>query len=171
MKLSPQAHLNSSGKLLQTNRAKVQNWWFCTAQWREGCSDYPKWGPAPPSLALLASSQGTSFIAITKRDIICSQAEQDSARSFSGSRQNANGFCGRRMCACVHLSLSQCCSLSLWVQHHFSFPSPSGALFTSFLPPSCSLSETISQWLSLHQKESMLVTSNNVCLAHSFPPS
>lgn len=156
VKTSPQAHLSGHCSKQSRKTTKLVVLYSSEAG---GCSDYPKWGPALPSLALVVHHGGTSFTPITKKkkgDIVCGQAVQESVCSFRGCRRNAKGFCGRRMWACIHLSLSQCCSLSQWVQHHVSFPSPSGALFNSLLPPSRCLSETSSQWSPLHQKESIL---------------
>lgn len=61
----------------------------------------------------------------------------DSVCSFTGCRRDAKGFCGRRMCACIRLSLALCRAIPFF-RHHSEcnttslFSSLSGAL--SFFP-------------------------------------
>lgn len=119
--------------------------------------DYPPhWGPY--SLQLQKK----------KKEPICSQAERT---VFAHSL--ATGFCGRRMCVCMHLSLFpvlQSPSFSItasvtprlffvpqWGPLHF-FPTPIRLPFRNsvIVSPSAIVCDSLS---------------NNLCLARSFPPS
>lgn len=79
-----------------------------------GLTGPPHWGPH--SLQLLKGSH----LQPSRADSVC---------SFIGYCRNAKGFCGSRMCACMHLSLR----LPVLQSPPFCVSS-AGALFISFSP-------------------------------------
>lgn len=137
VKASPQAHLNSYCKLLQTNNLIHNNYLIgvvvlCRTH-SLGYSDCPQRGPA---LQCSASSLGTSFTAVTW-----------SAAKQSGSVCSFTGFCGRRMCVSFSTIVSTTPHLLFVPQrgpsHFFSNPLPALFPFRKNLPVIVSPSGTV----------------------------
>lgn len=112
-----------------------------------GLTGPPHWGPH--SLQLLKGSH----LQPSRAHSVC---------SFIGYRRNAKGFCGSRMCACMHLSLR----LPVLQSPPFCVSS-AGALFISS-PPSIRLRFRSSPIVS--PSATVFSLSNTLRLAPRFPP-
>lgn len=82
MKTSPQAHLSGHCSKQSRKTTKLVVLYSSEAG---GCSDYPKWGPALPSLALVVHHGGTSFTPITKKKKGISFAAKQCRKVFAHS--------------------------------------------------------------------------------------